>query len=132
MECSLHTSQWDILYPYGFVFCPLPCFICMVSLFSFILSCTHVFWLKWIMTKIKSKSYMRLLVFAANYKAVCCLSLTTLNCQRSSIVLLHFFQTGQGLLLIVFFFKFNYAPLLFFTYHHIDPVINQITWHHVG
>ncbi|KAL3511049.1 hypothetical protein ACH5RR_030450 [Cinchona calisaya] len=33
----------------------------------------------------------------ANYKAVCCLSLTTLNCQRSSIILLHFLETGQVL-----------------------------------
>ncbi|XP_022878335.1 protein root UVB sensitive 3-like isoform X2 [Olea europaea var. sylvestris] len=31
----------------------------------------------------------------ANYKAVRCLSLTTLNCERSSILLLHFMETGQ-------------------------------------
>ncbi|CAH9101110.1 unnamed protein product [Cuscuta europaea] len=31
----------------------------------------------------------------ANYKAVCCLSLTTMNCERTSILLLHFFETGQ-------------------------------------
>lgn len=33
----------------------------------------------------------------ANYKAVRCLSLTTLNCERSSILLLHFMKTGQVL-----------------------------------
>ncbi|CAA2955601.1 protein root UVB sensitive 3-like isoform X1 [Olea europaea var. sylvestris] len=33
----------------------------------------------------------------ANYKAVRCLSLTTLNCERSSILLLHFMETGQVL-----------------------------------
>ncbi|KAG5532755.1 hypothetical protein RHGRI_027156 [Rhododendron griersonianum] len=33
----------------------------------------------------------------ANYKAVRCLSLTTLNCERSSILLLHFLKTGQVL-----------------------------------
>lgn len=30
----------------------------------------------------------------ANYKAVRCLNLTTLNCERSSILLLHFMETG--------------------------------------
>lgn len=35
-------------------------------------------------------------LLAANYRAVCCLSLTTLNCQRSAIILLHFMETGQG------------------------------------
>lgn len=33
----------------------------------------------------------------ANYKAVCSVSLTTLNCQRSGILLLHFLETGQVL-----------------------------------
>ncbi|KAL2519282.1 Protein root UVB sensitive 3 [Abeliophyllum distichum] len=33
----------------------------------------------------------------ANYKAVRCLSLATLNCERSSILLLHFMETGQVL-----------------------------------
>lgn len=33
---------------------------------------------------------------AANYKAVRCLSLTTLNNERSSIVLMHYMETGQG------------------------------------
>lgn len=33
----------------------------------------------------------------ANYKAVRSLSLTSLNCQRSSIILLHFLETGQVL-----------------------------------
>ncbi|RAL48391.1 hypothetical protein DM860_005815 [Cuscuta australis] len=33
----------------------------------------------------------------ANYKAVCCLSLTTMNCERTSILLSHFFETGQVL-----------------------------------
>lgn len=35
-------------------------------------------------------------LFAANYKAVCCLSLITLNCERSSILLLHYMKTGHG------------------------------------
>lgn len=34
--------------------------------------------------------------FAANYKAVRCLSLATLNCERSSILLLHYLETGEG------------------------------------
>lgn len=34
--------------------------------------------------------------FVANYKAVRCLNLTTLNCERCSILLLHFMETGQG------------------------------------
>ncbi|KAI5678899.1 hypothetical protein M9H77_09849 [Catharanthus roseus] len=33
----------------------------------------------------------------ANYKAVCSVSLTTLNCQRSAIILQHFMETGQVL-----------------------------------
>nr|XP_043636406.1 protein root UVB sensitive 3 isoform X2 [Erigeron canadensis] len=33
----------------------------------------------------------------ANYKAVRCLNLTTLNCERSSILLLHFMETSQVL-----------------------------------
>ncbi|GFP88712.1 protein root UVB sensitive 3 [Phtheirospermum japonicum] len=32
----------------------------------------------------------------ANYKAVRCLSLATLNCERSSIVLSHYMETGRG------------------------------------
>ncbi|KAL7163744.1 hypothetical protein ACSBR2_039796 [Camellia fascicularis] len=44
-------------------------------------------------------SFLSLTMFHmyANYKAVRCLSLTTLNCERSSILLLHFMKTGgQG------------------------------------
>ncbi|KAI8539418.1 hypothetical protein RHMOL_Rhmol09G0181700 [Rhododendron molle] len=43
-------------------------------------------------------SFLSLTMFHmyANYKAVRCLSLTTLNCERSSILLLHFLKTGQG------------------------------------
>lgn len=33
---------------------------------------------------------------AANYKAVRCLALTSLNAERSSILLQHFMETGQG------------------------------------
>ncbi|XP_073155994.1 protein root UVB sensitive 3 [Henckelia pumila] len=33
----------------------------------------------------------------ANYKAVRCLSLSTMNCERSSIILSHFMETGQVL-----------------------------------
>ncbi|KAL8112045.1 protein root UVB sensitive 3 isoform X2 [Apium graveolens] len=42
-------------------------------------------------------SFLSLTVFHmyANYKAVRCLSLTTLNCERSSILLLHYMETGQ-------------------------------------
>ncbi|KAJ0537642.1 putative Root UVB sensitive family [Helianthus annuus] len=42
-------------------------------------------------------SFLSLTVFHmyANYKAVRCLNLTTLNCERSSILLLHFMETGQ-------------------------------------
>ncbi|CAL5428684.1 unnamed protein product [Camellia sinensis] len=41
-------------------------------------------------------SFLSLTMFHmyANYKAVRCLSLTTLNCERSSILLLHFMKTG--------------------------------------
>nr|GMD90732.1 protein root UVB sensitive 3 [Ipomoea batatas] len=44
-------------------------------------------------------SFLSLTIFHmyANYKAVSCLSLTTLNCERSSILLSHFFKTGQVL-----------------------------------
>ncbi|KAD2804162.1 hypothetical protein E3N88_37539 [Mikania micrantha] len=44
-------------------------------------------------------SFLSLTVFHmyANYKAVKCLNLTTLNCERSSILLLHFMETGQVL-----------------------------------
>ncbi|KAL6983341.1 Protein root UVB sensitive 3 [Sarracenia purpurea var. burkii] len=44
-------------------------------------------------------SFLSLTMFHmyANYKAVRCLSLTTLNCERSSILLLHFMKTGQVL-----------------------------------
>nr|XP_027095383.1 protein root UVB sensitive 3-like [Coffea arabica] len=47
----------------------------------------------------------------ANYRAVCCLSLTTLNCQRSSIILLHFLETGQVL-----------SPKQVSTMEHVLPV----------
>ncbi|KAI7757745.1 hypothetical protein M8C21_031757 [Ambrosia artemisiifolia] len=42
-------------------------------------------------------SFLSLTVFHmyANYKAVRCLNLTTLNCERSSLLLLHFMETGQ-------------------------------------
>ncbi|KAL1828857.1 hypothetical protein ACET3Z_007269 [Daucus carota] len=42
-------------------------------------------------------SFLSLTVFHmyANYKAVRCLSLTTLNCERGSILLLHYMETGQ-------------------------------------
>lgn len=36
-------------------------------------------------------------VFAANYRAVRCLSLVTLNCERSSILLVHYMNTGEVL-----------------------------------
>ncbi|XP_023773240.1 protein root UVB sensitive 3 isoform X2 [Lactuca sativa] len=41
-------------------------------------------------------SFLSLTMFHmyANYKAVRCLNLTTLNCERSSILLLHFMETG--------------------------------------
>ncbi|XP_057481091.1 protein root UVB sensitive 3-like isoform X1 [Actinidia eriantha] len=44
-------------------------------------------------------SFLSLTMFHmyANYKAVRCLSLNTLNCERSSILLQHFMKTGQGL-----------------------------------
>ncbi|KAM7484432.1 hypothetical protein LguiA_000441 [Lonicera macranthoides] len=44
-------------------------------------------------------SFLSLTVFHmyANYKAVRCLSLTTLNNERSSIVLMHYMETGQVL-----------------------------------
>ncbi|KAG5603554.1 hypothetical protein H5410_025046 [Solanum commersonii] len=44
-------------------------------------------------------SFLSLTMFHmyANYKAVCCLSLNTLNCERCSIVLSHFLKTGQVL-----------------------------------
>ncbi|GFZ10904.1 root UVB sensitive protein [Actinidia rufa] len=44
-------------------------------------------------------SFLSLTVFHmyANYKAVRCLSLNTLNCERSSILLQHFVKTGQVL-----------------------------------
>ncbi|PSR88393.1 Protein root UVB sensitive like [Actinidia chinensis var. chinensis] len=44
-------------------------------------------------------SFLSLTVFHmyANYKAVQCLSLNTLNCERSSILLQHFMKTGQVL-----------------------------------
>ncbi|XP_076905326.1 protein root UVB sensitive 3-like [Bidens hawaiensis] len=44
-------------------------------------------------------SFLSLTVFHmyANYKAVRCLNLTTLNCERSSILLMHFMKTGQVL-----------------------------------
>ncbi|PIA63099.1 hypothetical protein AQUCO_00200847v1 [Aquilegia coerulea] len=44
-------------------------------------------------------SFLSLTVFHmyANYKAVCCLSLTTLNKQRCSILLQHFMKSGQVL-----------------------------------
>ena len=35
-------------------------------------------------------------LYTANYKAVQCLTLTSLNPQRSSILLRHFMETGQG------------------------------------
>ncbi|KAJ9554275.1 hypothetical protein OSB04_018320 [Centaurea solstitialis] len=43
-------------------------------------------------------SFLSLTMFHmyANYKAVRCLNLTTLNCERSSILLLHFMETGRG------------------------------------
>ncbi|KAL1803234.1 hypothetical protein ACET3Z_031881 [Daucus carota] len=42
-------------------------------------------------------SFLSLTMFHmyANYKAVRCLSLTTLNCERSSILLWHYVETGQ-------------------------------------
>ncbi|CAH2049456.1 unnamed protein product [Thlaspi arvense] len=42
-------------------------------------------------------SFLSLTIFHmyANYNAVRCLSLTTLNCERSSILLQHFMKTGQ-------------------------------------
>ncbi|GMP93798.1 hypothetical protein CsSME_00043495 [Camellia sinensis var. sinensis] len=45
-------------------------------------------------------SFLSLTMFHmyANYKAVRCLSLTTLNCERSSILLLHFMKTGGQVL----------------------------------
>lgn len=44
-------------------------------------------------------SFLSLTMFHmyANYKAVRCLNLTTLNCERSSILLLHFMETGRVL-----------------------------------
>ncbi|XP_026377423.1 protein root UVB sensitive 3-like [Papaver somniferum] len=44
-------------------------------------------------------SFLSLTLFHmyANYRAVCCLSLTTLNCQRSSILLQGFMETGKVL-----------------------------------
>ncbi|KAK3042306.1 hypothetical protein RJ639_002352 [Escallonia herrerae] len=44
-------------------------------------------------------SFLSLTLFHiyANYKAVQCLSLVTLNCERSSILLLHFMETGAVL-----------------------------------
>ncbi|XP_026385378.1 protein root UVB sensitive 3-like isoform X2 [Papaver somniferum] len=44
-------------------------------------------------------SFLSLTLFHmyANYRAVCCLSLTTLNCQRSSILLQSFMETGKVL-----------------------------------
>ncbi|KAM3203394.1 protein root UVB sensitive 3 [Capsicum annuum] len=44
-------------------------------------------------------SFLSLTMFHmyANYKAVCCLSLNNLNCERCSIVLSHFLKTGQVL-----------------------------------
>ncbi|XAR65280.1 hypothetical protein NMG60_11009340 [Bertholletia excelsa] len=44
-------------------------------------------------------SFLSLTIFHmyANYNAVRCLSLTTLNCERSSILLQHFMKTGQVL-----------------------------------
>ncbi|XP_052173273.1 protein root UVB sensitive 3 isoform X2 [Diospyros lotus] len=44
-------------------------------------------------------SFLSLTMFHmyANYRAVRCLSLTTLNCERSSILLLHFMKAGQVL-----------------------------------
>ncbi|KAK2966705.1 hypothetical protein RJ640_007992 [Escallonia rubra] len=44
-------------------------------------------------------SFLSLTLFHiyANYKAVRCLSLVTLNCERSSILLLHFMETGAVL-----------------------------------
>lgn len=53
-----------------------------------------------------NKSFYDLVIFfnlffcliwiSANYKAVQCLSLTTLNCERSSILLKHFLESGEG------------------------------------
>ncbi|KAB1209278.1 UPF0420 protein C16orf58 [Morella rubra] len=48
-------------------------------------------------------SFLSLTMFHmyANYKAVRCLVLTSLNPQRSSILLQHFLETGQGMYLLV-------------------------------
>nr|GMD84619.1 protein root UVB sensitive 3 isoform X1 [Ipomoea batatas] len=48
------------------------------------------------LTRLASNMSLIILIYVANYKAVSCLSLTTLNCERSSILLSHFFKTGQG------------------------------------
>nr|GEU76954.1 protein root UVB sensitive 3 [Tanacetum cinerariifolium] len=44
-----------------------------------------------------SKSFMLYNMYA-NYQDVRCLNLTTLNCERGSIVLRHFMVTGQGVI----------------------------------
>lgn len=65
---------------------------------------------------------------AANYKAVRCLSLTTLNNERSSIVLMHYMETGQGEvqdLSSLFFYK---QLGFFFTLNSVTEVI-IISWH---
>ncbi|KAM7269881.1 hypothetical protein ACFE04_025378 [Oxalis oulophora] len=48
-------------------------------------------------------SFLSLTMFHmyANYKAVCCLALTSLNFERSSIILQHYMKTGQAKFLLV-------------------------------
>lgn len=50
----------------------------------------------WIYTKALFNNTIFFFFLAANYKAVRCLALTSLNAERSSILLQHFMETGQG------------------------------------